>query len=123
MRGTFEHGTRVRLSFWQATRSCKHGGWYGRSECQWEKMHEMTHLLHCIALHFVRQVFAQSRSSLGLPSPLWIQKQSKYLHAIHHAYWSMWPTREAKPGFATALKCSAHDCETCLLSTVLRNMI
>ena len=37
-------------------------------------------LLCCTAIYFVRQVFANPWSSLGLPSPLWIQKQSNYRH-------------------------------------------
>ena len=34
------------------------------------------------------------------------------LHTIHHVYRSVWPAREAKPRFGTALERSAHDCET-----------
>ena len=35
MRRTYERGTKARLSF--SARSCKHGGYYGRSECRWKK--------------------------------------------------------------------------------------
>ena len=45
-----------------------------------KKMQEMACLLCCIALYFVHRVF----KTLGLPSPLWIQKQSNYWHCPHY---------------------------------------
>ena len=41
------------------------------------------YLLCCTALYFVAQVFANPWSSLGLPLPLWIQKQSNYWHSTY----------------------------------------
>ena len=41
------------------------------------------------------------------------------LHTIRHVYRSMWPAREAKPRFGTALECSAHDCKTGSLQNLL----
>lgn len=37
------------------------------------------------------------------------------LHTLHHVYRSLWPTRGAKPHFATALDPSAHDWEVTYL--------
>ena len=67
---------------------------------------------------FRKQSFANLLGSSGLPSPLWIQKQSNYRHSPYCplCLQSVRPAREAKPRFGTTFERSAHDCETRLFS-------
>ena len=81
----------------------------------------MVRLIRCTALHFVRQVFENPRSSSGLSSFAWNQKQSTYrqLHTIRHVNRSVWLAREAKPRSGAGLERSTHDYETPLLSSII----
>ena len=45
------------------------------------EMQQIACLLHCTALYFLRQVFANCWSSLGLQLSLMIQNQSNYQHS------------------------------------------
>ena len=69
-----------------ATHSCKHGGEYGRRECQ-EKMQEMACLLRCtiqLYLIFISHVFANPEVPSGLPLPLCIHKLLNYWHSPYY---------------------------------------
>lgn len=78
------------------------------------EMQQIACLLHCTALYFLRQVFANCWSSLGLQLSLMIQNQSNYQHSrctytFCHVYRNI---REGKSRFGAVLECSVHDCET-----------
>ena len=54
-------------------------------------------------------------SAANLPFPAFFSTDIHFFHTICHVYRSVWPAREAKPRFGSALVRSAHDSETRLL--------
>ena len=78
MRRTYERGTKARLSFSGGPHAPVN---MAESMEDWVNVGGKSRLLCCTALYFLRQVFVNPWSSLGLPSPLWTQNQSNYRHS------------------------------------------
>ena len=111
MRRTYERGTKARLSFSGGPHApvnmagsmeeVNAGGQKPRRKCavlcyiSYAKFSQILEVLR----DFHRLFGSRNSRTTGI------------LHTIRHVYRSVWPVREAKPRFGTALERSAHDCQ------------
>ena len=120
MRRAYERGTKARLNFFGGPHapvnmadSVEELNEVGEKCRKWHSRNFCSAALRYISYATLSQIPEVLRDLCLFGSRN--SRTTGILHTVRHVYRRVWPTREAKPRFGTALERSAHDRETRLL--------